>query len=142
MSKVVQIDPAQKALEIATKRAMSRAKKKPVNFAVTRILKRNKFSPISILLTQVYPQLPPEKQADVIFKLMDYLYPKMQREDASGRKRKGPGIQTNVQVNVPSNTTPDENIKELPPAQPQFSLEELLAIAAPNQSSSTKPPKP
>ena len=128
---VIVVDPAQKALEIATARAMKRHKKKPVNFAVNRILKRNKFSPISILITQVYPVLPPEKQADVLFKLMDYIYPRLQRVDVSGKK-KGPGIQTNVQVNVPANKTASDEPQQLAPAQPQFSLEELLAIASPD----------
>lgn len=126
-------EPAVVALEVAAKRGLKPARKKPLTFAVNRILKKHKFSPLSILVGQVFPLLPPEKQADICLKLMAFLYPQVNRADADGRKRKGPGVQTNVQVNVPAQQ-PQINAKAIEPAQPQFSLEDLLAIASDKKS--------
>ncbi len=123
-------DPAQTALAVATARALARHKKKPLTFAVTKILKRNKFSPLSIFINQVFPMLEPKDQADALFKMMEFIYPKVQRADISGKK-KGPGIQTNVQVNVPPNQPAQE--KQLTASQPQLTLQELLSLAGDSQ---------
>ncbi len=129
MGKENEREPAVVALEVATKRALKPARKRPLTFAVNRILKKHKFSPLSILVGQVFPLLPPEKQAEICLKLMVYIYPQISRMDADGRKRKSAGIQTNVQVNVPQQPKPLQ-IQASQPTSPQFSLEDLLAIAA------------
>ena len=124
-------DPPQTALVVASERAMKRnaPKKRPVTFAVSRILKRNKFSPLSIMINQIFPTLEPSKQADVLLKLMEYVYTKPRAED---KKRKGPGIQTNVQVNLPTPQQQPEPTKQLEPSK-TISLQELLDLASGNK---------
>jgi len=110
------------AMAVATERAVVKAKGKPLTFAVKRILKRNRFSPLSILINQVFPLLPPDKKADALFKLLEYIYPKVNRLDADGKKKKSSLVQVNTQV------VNHESKQQV--ANQQLSLAELLKLAA------------
>jgi hypothetical protein len=118
----------EQALVVASQKALTRARKKPVTFAVQRILKQNRFSPLSIFINQVFPNLEPKDQASSIFRLMEYIYPKVERADsATGKARKGSKIQVNTQVNVPQASPA---IQAATAQQPQLTLQELLKIAS------------
>lgn len=119
-------DPVKTALVVATETAVKKQtkKKQPVTFAVQRILKANKFSPLSIMINQVFPSLDTAKQADVLLKLMEYIYIKPKEVQP---KRKGPGVQTNVQVNLPNQQ--QDTAKKIDPPKNAISLEDLLKLA-------------
>lgn len=103
---------------MATKTIRKYTKTKPtLNHQLSRILKEHKSSPLKEILTLI-PELNARDQVAAYFKIMDYLYAKPKAVD-TGPKKKGPGIQTNVQINVP------ESHKES--SKPD--VKKLLAIA-------------
>jgi len=100
-------------------------KHKPkLNYQLSRVLRHAKFSPLKKLLDDVYPRLEPKDQMYAIFKIMDYLYPRPKAIDTSGGK-KVPGIQTNVQVNLPNGSKVEATSK--PPSYAD--VVELIAAA-------------
>lgn len=100
--------------------------KKQTSLAVRRVLKRHHFNPISILIQQVFPQLEPAKQADVIMSLMSFMYPKLKAEETTPTKRRTTKIQVNTQVNVP----PAQPQQQIPKKLTQKDYLALLAAAA------------
>jgi len=80
-------------------------KHKPkLNYQLSRVLRHAKFSPLKELIDNVYPLLEPKDKMTAIFQILSYLHSKPRSLDLS--RKKGPGIQTNVQINM-------EDVKKL-----------------------------
>jgi len=105
-------------------RAVRKYKKRTpkLNHQLSRILRSRKFSPLNAILDEL-PSLEPKDRVAAYFKIMAFLYPVPKAVDTEPRKKKGPGIQTNVQVNLPS-----EN-KEQPAPQTHQDIVKLLEAA-------------
>ena len=102
-------------------------KKRRLNWALNRVLKREGFNPLRELINHVYPRLEYEEKARVLIQIMQYQYSKMAPVNRI-RQPKAPGVQTNVQVNVPGRES-----REQLPASPEDVVKLLSAAAEGNE---------